>query len=411
MKRTIAVAVSIATLAVADLESGDSQARRLARESSDGESMKLAAARESLRDLGPAGLSALLEVYDRAAASDLVDQDRLNRLEAAIDAVAAQRDAASSRLYWYTDLDAARSAAERLNRPIVSLRLLGKLTDEYSCANSRFFRAILYPNAEVSSLLRDDFVLHWESVRAAPRITIDFGDGRRLDSTVTGNSVHYVLDAHGRLVDAIPGLYGPQAFLEQLQAALPFAIECSRLCSRSYPQRLRGFHAQRAKAVIEQWRRDLAALRVPPHAGGEDDVSPDDLEASMSDDLWIRIAGRRLPDAKFDETSLRIIERARPAAEDASRLAVTKNRFEAPMLQLVRRLAGDVALDTVRNEYLLHRRIHERLAVETPLGGVGPFNEWVYAALFQTPLDDPWMGLSDPDVFSALENGGRSKRP
>ena len=24
-----------------------------------------------------------------------------------------------------------------------------------------------------------------------------------------------------------------------------------------------------------------------------------------------------------------------------------------------------------------------------------------------TPLSDPWMGLSNPDVFTALDNGGR----
>jgi len=30
--------------------------------------------------------------------------------------------------------------AQRTNRPILSLRLLGNLTDDFSCANSRFFR-------------------------------------------------------------------------------------------------------------------------------------------------------------------------------------------------------------------------------------------------------------------------------
>ena len=42
------------------------------------------------------------------------------------------------------------SFQQQVGKPILSLRLLGKLTDEFSCANSRFFRTVLYPNAEVS---------------------------------------------------------------------------------------------------------------------------------------------------------------------------------------------------------------------------------------------------------------------
>jgi hypothetical protein len=50
-------------------------------------------------------------------------------------------------------------------------------------------------------------------------VTIDFGDGRKLEQTLTGNSIHYVLDSDGRPIDAIPGLYSPQVFLENLKDA------------------------------------------------------------------------------------------------------------------------------------------------------------------------------------------------
>ena len=46
------------------------------------------------------------------------------------------------------------------------LRLLGRLDDELSCANSRFFRTALDANAEVSAYLREHYVLtlqHWIS--------------------------------------------------------------------------------------------------------------------------------------------------------------------------------------------------------------------------------------------------------
>src|SRR5262249_16704332 len=116
-------------------------------------------------------------------------------------------------------------AAEASGLPILSLRMLGKLDDEYSCANSRFFRTVLYANDEVSELLRRRFVLHWQSVRPVPRIEIDFGDGRRLERTVTGNSIHYVLDAEGRVIDALPGLYGPETFLRVLRSAHAMAFQ------------------------------------------------------------------------------------------------------------------------------------------------------------------------------------------
>src|SRR5207302_894835 len=114
----------------------------------------------------------------------------------------------TSRLYWYTDLDQAQAAAKASGKPILTLRLLGRLNEEFSCANSRFFRTVLYANAEVSQRLREHFILHWESVRPVPKVSIDFGDGRKLERTITGNSIHYILDCDGHIIDALPGLYG-----------------------------------------------------------------------------------------------------------------------------------------------------------------------------------------------------------
>src|SRR6185436_7660677 len=94
-----------------------------------------------------------------------------------------------------------------------------KLTDEYSCANSRFFRTVLYANQGVADLLRERFVLVWVSERPVPVVTIDYGDGRVLKRTLTGNSAHYVLDPQGRVVDALHGLFDPATFVRILGAA------------------------------------------------------------------------------------------------------------------------------------------------------------------------------------------------
>jgi hypothetical protein len=79
------------------------------------------------------------------------------------------------------------------------------------------------------------------------------------------------------------------------------------------------------------------------------------------------------------------------------------------VLRVVRSFETSMALDTVRNEYLLHRRIHERFAdAQTPQSDVDALNEWVYAELFLTPSTDPWLGLAPNDVYTALENDGRT---
>src|SRR4051794_38714030 len=125
------------------------------------------------RQMGPLGLDAWIQTHGIAPSPDL-------------DQLCAQKDAHTSLLYWFTDLPAAIAQARRLRKPILSLRLLGRLDEELSCANSRFFRKLLYPQPQINQILRRDFVLHWESVRAVPRVTVDFGDGRRIERTLTG---------------------------------------------------------------------------------------------------------------------------------------------------------------------------------------------------------------------------------
>ena len=216
-----------------------------AKEAVSSDAATSAAAIQTLRAAGPDGLQALLAAHadtiqrhsltasitatvvtlsqppqgTATTVSSDSDDATWQRLSAALDQVSGQHDCHASRLYWYTDLDAAKAAAQREHKPILSLRLLGKLTDEYSCANSRFFRTTLYANEAVGKVLRERFILHWQSVRPVPVVTIDFGDGRKIVRTLTGNSIHYVLDSDGRVVDALPGLYGPKPFLHELTRA------------------------------------------------------------------------------------------------------------------------------------------------------------------------------------------------
>lgn len=203
---------------------------------------------EALRARGPAALDELLAVYDRAAPIER------EALAPEIDAVAGQRYATVSRLFWYTELDRAEAAAHELHRPILALRMLGELRDDLSCANSRLFRATLYANTEVSAFLRSHFVLYWSSERTVPTVTIDFGDGRKLVRTTTGNSAHYVLDEDGRVLDVLPGLYAPAVFQRELTASLALDARVRGMTDRDRTRAIAGYHAAALAATDQAWR-------------------------------------------------------------------------------------------------------------------------------------------------------------
>jgi hypothetical protein len=217
-----------------------------------------------LREMRQAGLDALFEVYADEIKRFANGADNQNpswqRLTAALDGVSQQRNSYASRLYWHTDFEQAKQAARASGKPILSLRLLGNLSEEYSCANSRFFRTVLYANKTVADVLRERFVLHWKSVRPAPRVTIDYGDGRKLERTLTGNSIHYILDAEGRVVDALPGLYGPQAFLRGITQAEAVAKQTLGQTNEQRANALNRFHRDRVDAITKAWTADAQKL-------------------------------------------------------------------------------------------------------------------------------------------------------
>lgn len=113
--------------------------------SNDATEAKLAAGK--LREMRQAGLDALFEKYDSEIGKYIQTGEKSvewTRISAAIDNVAMQKDAYASRLFWLTDLEEAKRLSKETGKPILSLRLLGNLNEEFSCANSRFFRAVLY---------------------------------------------------------------------------------------------------------------------------------------------------------------------------------------------------------------------------------------------------------------------------
>jgi hypothetical protein len=370
-----------------------------------------------LRKAGPAGLEALLATYDAEP-----EGPRKHALAAAVDHVAAQRDATASRLYWFTDFDQARAAARASGRPILSLRLLGRLDEELSCANSRFFRTALYPDPHVNQVLRHRFVLYWSSERPAPVATIDFGDGRKIVRTVTGNSIHYVLDAEGRPVDAIPGLYGPAAFARALDVGADLAEAVAGLDGARRDEELGRRHRLAVDELRARWSIEAppaavagngppSAVMAMPRAIGKAAVEAPMVRGLLPGEPgvpdpgageWAEMARRHAGEARLSPPALALIRkknprdwrRGEPAPLDDAGFAVLVERFEEAMVA-----------DTLRNEIIFHATIR-RWLTEDPRQDFATLNRRVYQELFLTPRTDPWLGLVPPASFSGIEDDG-----
>jgi hypothetical protein len=363
------------------------------------------AAIEKLRAAGPAGLDALFNVYaDRLPQSARAATDpNWEKIRTAFDAVAQQRDAYASHLYWYTNLNEAEIAARAAGKPILSLRLLGNLSEEYSCANSRFFRTTLYPNAEVSRYLRDHFVLHWQSVRPIPRITIDMGDGRRIERTITGNSIHYILDSDGNPIDALPGLYSAKAFLTGLNDAVTAEQQASKLTGAEREHFLTKYHSTRLAEIVQQWSADLAKVNQSTVAAS----GPSQLGTLTTESAWKQIADLHNDPNSLDVAAMRLIElKDPPSAAEAMRAATSKSIIETPMVRMLRNLRQSIAEDTIHNEYQMHARIHEWFINGVAPANLDALNSKIYAELFLTPSSDAWLGLVPSDAYSALDHAG-----
>ncbi len=382
-----------------------------------------------LREFKNAGVDAFWKAYQK-------DLSNNPQLRATLDAICQQKDCDASRLYWYKDLESAKVASKETGKPILSLHLLGNLTDELSCANSRFFRTALYPNAGVSQLLRDRFILHWQSERPVPKVTIDFGDGRKLEQTLTGNSIHYVLDSAGNPIDAIAGLYSPSAFIENLKNAENAFTSLQNVNGNLNLRRefLTKYHRDRLATLEKNWQTDLARLRLPkqpllqaiaPNSAPSlapsarlasqltvgkalvelpilsrtdrqilSELAPPATFANLSDVNWARLARLYQNRVYLDQGSLQVMER---------KLSPT-----ASLKSVVDSFERAIAVDTVRNEYVFHAQIHNWFAsgefANNSPEALTALNRRVYDQLFLTPANDPWLGLVNQNIYTGISD-------
>lgn len=345
-----------------------------------------------------------------------------------LDTLAGQKDAAWSGLYWHTDLEEALSRARDESKLVLSLRMLGNLTDNLSCANSRLFRAILYTDPAVAELLNERFVLHWSPQRPVPKVTIDFGDGRTLYTTVTGNSMHLVLDPtkttpDQQIIDILPGLYAPKVFAEMLTqieeqrtpvrhpTAQASIAEAERLNPRPTAEQAAATTISKLgmeMGFIDQittWRTPTGEVTVtqPVYLAAQQYLEQRfDLPTDQSGESEVRLHplnnfGSSHSDVDLSDNALNLIRAQNPTLTDRQRYQLHDN------------LRNTLALDTALNEIELHPQcldILDRIRSAKDTGG--PTFEYndiyavIYDRVFLTPNNDPYLGLKRDTTYDAL---------
>lgn len=427
----------------------------------------------ALRAQGPGGLRQLLLAHQvefaRLKANPNATEPSLQQLKSAINTVGGAYDNWAAELYWYTDLDKAKAQAAKEGKPILSLRMLGNLTEAYSCANSRFFRAALYPNAKISAQLREHFILYWSSERPVPVVTIDFGDGRKIKRTLTGNSAHYLLDSQGRPLDVLPGLYAPGAFSRWLDQGASLYKDVAGKSETERAEILKAWHRHEVERIWTDYAKanNLQMRRVARQASKV--AVPEDQMISWVDynvqqslefnplmrepaspgfNPYVRIRASAIAgltaskmavevpimDAtrlySSEPSSRPVVGRGGDGFDAYIRMFLEDGKLDSNSVKLIQSQIPDakastvrevsapagpesvimafedqMASDTARNELNMHVPIHAAF-VSGQQGDFLELNRHIYDRLFKTPATDPWLGLEQRDVFTGLPNGG-----
>jgi len=231
---------------------------------------------------------------------------------------------------------------------------------------------VLFSDPSVSSFIRTNFVAAWEAVRPVPTVEIDFGNGRKLKRTVNGNIATYICTPSGRVVDVIPGLNTPEAYLESLR----YSVNLYQASLASFEKTVIDYHtANLTTPTVYEWVRN-------------------DFAKSMVERLMRMSLDKRHELVDKKGMGVRIIARTDTA----------KKEIESPVKKLTAEEQAILAADTEVNRKERKPVIHQILSEKV----VGPaeITKRIYKEALHCDLEDPYLGL----VSSAFNGGAYENR-
>jgi hypothetical protein len=239
---------------------------------------------------------------------------------------------------------------------------------------------VLFSKKEVAEFINTHFEAAWQSVRPAPMVRIDFGNGNVITRTLHGNIATYVCSPHGQVLDILPGIYEPDAYVRQLDQF----------------------------RLLQAFLHDKNAGEAPLKTYHEKQVER--LQNKQEPALLVESRGASILAV---EASVKLV------LDPQSRLGIRNKqpavKATAPELGSQEELASWKLLqdDTRTNESQRRLKIHSMLI---ELGDVKPdkITKRVYKDVLNTDLDDPYLGLGKT-LFStypfAAEDGAAAPAP
>jgi hypothetical protein len=223
----------------------------------------------------------------------------------------------------------------------------------------------------VSQFINANYEPVWVTVRPVPIVRIDFGDGRVLTRTLHGNILSAVCSADGTLLDALPGIYTPEAYIDRLNQLRLLAGQYQQRVSQRLPVTdfLTAYHTKAAEAIkaSQEPQRFNQQLQLMPIGKGRIETPMEKLIAGQQQQLY----------GQF------------PVQQQFNTQQQPNVRPPAPPP-----VAGwaELTEDTQLNEGTRRRQIHELLARTGPVRPDKVLKP-IYRDVLHADLDDPYLGL------------------
>jgi hypothetical protein len=222
---------------------------------------------------------------------------------------------------------------------------------------------VLFSRDEVAGFINQNFEAVWESVRPVPIVRVDFGNGTILTRTLHGNIATYVCTAKGDVLDVLPGIYEPQAYVK--------ALEQFRLL-HNYIERSGNQGLARLKEYHEGQVKALKDNHAPPQFVNSAGLSKRIIEGGI----------------------LAMLVSAEQAQKWTLQQPLTKKPIKEARMDSKDDIANwkTLAEDTHINESIRRLQIHEMLLAA---GSVQPssITKRLYKEVLHSDLDDPYLGL------------------
>lgn len=240
---------------------------------------------------------------------------------------------------------------------------------------------MLFSSADLAKYINDRFEPAWESVRAVPTLTIDFGNGKVVTRTLNGNIATYLCSAKGEVLDVVPGIYTPDTYrerLEQFQLLNQFA-HFPRFGLVQGPTPNGRVPARPADIVRDYHRRQAERLK-----------------AKQAPDVFVRRMDRGKSAIENPIKMMAAADAGKLKAQYAKEYETEKEPAPAKPATKADELArwDLLAQDAKLNETIRREQIHRKLA---EAGAVKPDQivKWLYKDVLNADLDDPYLGLGD----------------